>query len=599
MKTFPAFILGFVFCASVLAQSSPVGFDLSNFGVRIEPDRRVMTVLATLEAARTTNAAGESVPVLNTPLSAQGAKFRDQLRSDLARLDPKLRERISLFVVQHKRRNADLSDAQITASFVSMAYALTPVPELADPVVTIDLPGNLLDVLDFAPLVRDFYRASSFSANLSSYLKNYSAVADGSLRRSTGDMVTELLSYLQTRPQIYYSESVRTETQKSGSKKTTLTSTERRERERRFILVPEMLAPAGNVVFLNVKDDYYAVVPPDTDVTLSETRRAFLQFVIDPLVLGSAKDIAIVRDAVKKLIEDQRAKNPLVSPDVFLTISRSLVAAIDSKQNENLRIKLGTAQFRQKIETKKTEAEKKQVFAELEKYKAEQADETILRLSEDYERGATLVFYFADQLKGIEDSGFNIAASLREMILSLDTTKEVGRYEQVAEARKRALAVRETRKANPNETIIIENPVTTRLLAIDKIVESKNYVEARAELRSLLDKNPSDARIHYNYGRVTGLLASEIVKPEEAPKQRELLLDAKEAFEKVIRLAAVQRTDAALVSLSYVALAKIYEHYGDSTYAIGIYDAAIRVGDVNGGAYSEALTAKARLMKDQ
>ncbi len=583
----------------MFAQGSPVGFDLSNYGVRIEPDRRVMAVLATLEAARTTNSAGESVPVLNTPLSAQGEKFRDQLRSDLAQLDPKLRERISLFVVQYKRRNANLSDAQITASFISMAYALTPVPELADPVVTVDLPGNLLDVLDFAPLVRDFYRASSFSANLPGYVKNYTTVADGSLRRSTGDMVTELLSYLQTRPQIYYSESVKTETQKSGAKKATLTTTGRRERERRFIVVPEMLAPTGNVVFLNVKDDYYAVVPPDTDVTLSETRRAFLQFVIDPLVLGSAKDIAIVRDNVKKLIDEQRAKNPLVSPDVFLTISRSLVAAIDAKQNENLRVKIGTAQLRQKIDTKKTEDEKKQVFAELEKFKAEQADETVLRLSEDYERGGTLVFYFADQLKGVQDSGFNITASLREMILSIDTTKETGRYEQFADVRRRALAVRESRKANPTETIIVENPVTTRLLAIDKIIEAKNYAQARGELRGLLDKNPSDARIYYNYGRVTGLLASELIKPEDAQKQRELLLESKVAFENVIRIAAVQRTDAALVSISYVALAKIYEHYGDATYAIGIYDAAIRVGDVSGGAYSEALTAKARLLKDQ
>ncbi len=599
MKSILAILLAFVFSVSVFAQASPVGFDLTNFGVRIEPDRRVMAVLATLEAARTTNAAGESVPVLNTPLSAQGEKFRDQLRSDLVQLDPKLRERISLFVSQHKRRNADLSDAQITASFISMAYALTPVPELADPVVTVDLPGNLLDVLDFAPLVRDFYRASSFSANLPGYVKTYSTVADGSLRRSTGDMVTELLSYLQTRPQIYYSESVKTETRKSGTKKTTLTTTEKRERERRFVVVPEMLAPTGNVVFLNVKDDYYAVVPPDTDVTLSETRRAFLQFVIDPLVLGSAKDIAVVRDSVKKFIDEQRAKNPVVSPDVFLTISRSLVAAIDAKQNENLRVKIGTAQFRQKIDTKKTEDEKKQVFAELEKYKAEQADETILRLSEDYERGATLVFYFADQLEGIEDSGFNISASLREMILSLDTAKESGRYEQFSDVRKRALAVRESRKANPNETIIVENPVTTRLLAIDKVIEAKNFAQARTELRELLDKNPADARIYYNYGRVAGLLASEFIKPEDAQKQRELLLESKVAFENVIRVAAVQRTDAALVSLSYVALAKIYEHYGDATYAIGIYDAAIRVGNVSGGAYSEAMTAKARLMKDQ
>lgn len=599
MKAFSILFFCVAFCVAAAAQGLPVGFDLSNHGVRIEPDRRVMAVLATLEAARTTNEKGESVPVLNTPLSNEGEKFRELLRSDLAKLNPDLRDRISHFVLRHKRANPDLSDAQITASFISMAYALTAAPELADPVVTVDLPGTLLDVLDFAPLVRDFYRSSSFAGNLPEYVKSYSAASDGVLRRSAGDMVSELLSYLQTRPQLYYSETVRTETQRSGSKRTTLKNVERRERERRFFIVPEMLAPAGNVVFLNVKDDYYAVVPPDTDITISEARRAYLQFVIDPLVLGSAKDVAAIRDGVKKLLDEHRAKNPRVSPDVYLTISRSLVAAIDAKQTENLRVKIATQQFRQKIDSKKTEEEKKQVFAELEQYKAEQADESILRLSEDYEKGAILVFYFADQLRGVEDSGFNIAASIREMLLSFEPAKETDRYEQYADARKRAVAVREARRANPTETIIVENPVTTRLLEIDKLIVATNNTQARKELLELLDKNPADARIYYNVGRVASLLAADLDDPGEEAKQREMLLEAKVAFENVIRIAAVQRTDAALVSLSYVALAKIYEFYGDKTYAIGIYDAAIKVGNVIGGAYNEALDAKARLMKDQ
>ena len=36
----------------VFAQNGPPGFDLSSSGIRIEPDKRVMIVLATLEQAR-------------------------------------------------------------------------------------------------------------------------------------------------------------------------------------------------------------------------------------------------------------------------------------------------------------------------------------------------------------------------------------------------------------------------------------------------------------------------------------------------------------------------------------------------------------------
>src|SRR5687768_8950426 len=285
-------ILFFVLAGSAAAQNVPTGFDLSNYGVRIEPDKRVIVVLAALDAARTTNEAGESVPVLNTKLSPEGMKFREVLRSDLVALNEDLRQRISTFVLQHKRRNPNATDAQIASAFISMAYALSPVPELADPMVTSDLPGNLLDVLDFAPLVRDFYRRSSISANLNEYVKLYQKVADVQLRASSREMVNDLLNYLHTRPQLYFAEKIKTQTQKTGSKTTVLNKTESRERERRFFIVPEMLVPAGKIIYLNVKDDYFVVVPPDTDVTFSEVRRGFLQFVVDAIVLNNAKDIA-------------------------------------------------------------------------------------------------------------------------------------------------------------------------------------------------------------------------------------------------------------------------------------------------------------------
>ena len=146
-------------------------------------------------------------------------------------------------------------------------------------------------------------------------------------------MVNDLLNYLHTRPQLIFAEKVKTETQKTGSKTTTL-SEDRDPRTRTAILHRSRDAcSAGNIVYLNVKDEYYVVVPPDTDVTFSEVRRGFLQFVIDPIVLNNSKDIATIRDSVKAILEERRKIDPKISPDVYLTISRSLVAAIDAKQS--------------------------------------------------------------------------------------------------------------------------------------------------------------------------------------------------------------------------------------------------------------------------
>ena len=597
MKKAVLAILSIVLGTATLSfsQNIPTGFDLSNYGVRIEPDRRVIVVLAALDAARTRNEAGEIVPVLNPKLSPEGEKFREQLRSDLVALNEDLRQRISAFVIQHKKRNAALTDAEIIAPFVSMAHTLTPVPELADPIVTTDLPGNLLDVLDFAPLVRDFYRRSSISANLNEYVKIYQKTADGELRNSSREMVNDLLTYLHTRPQLYFSERIKTQTQKSGSKATTLNKTETRERERKFFIVPEMLAPVGNVIYLNTKDDYFVLVPPETNVTFSEVRRAFLQFVIDPIVLNNAKDIATIRDSVKSILDERRKVDSKVSPDVYLTISRSLVAAVDVKQTENLKRSVALQQSRQRIDRAKSVEEKKVISQDLQKYQSELADESALQLSEDYEKGAVLVFYFAEQLKGVEDSGFDIASSMREMILSFDPTKEGARYASFADARKRALAVREERKKNPVQSVIAVNPVTARLVDIQKLIDAKNYTQASADLNELALQNPTEPRIQYNIGRVASFSAEGLT---DAEKQSEKLKEAKLAYQNVVRIAEKQPIDPALLSLTYVALAKIYEFFDDNTYAIAIYDAAIKVGNVNGGAYNEALAAKQRLLKN-
>lgn len=597
MKTFVLLALISLCSLAGFAQKEvAAGFDLSNYGVKIEPDRRLMLVLAALESAQEASPSGGVVPAIKTPLSVQGSKFRDRLRADMAEMNPELRQKISLFVSQFKKHHPKATDADLVAPFISMAFALSPAPEFADPVVTSDLPGDLLDVLDFAPLAREFYRRSGFSAKLEDYVKNYRETADGTLRSSTREMVSDVLDYLHTKPQIYYTERVKTQTQKSNSKNTTLNRVETREHERHFYIVPEMLAPVETVNFLNIRDDYYVIVPADTDIGSSEVRRGFLQFVFDPLVLSNPKDVATVSAGIKQLLDERRKVNPSISPDVYLAVSRSLVAAVDIRQNEFEKIRIATAQARQKIDAMTADADRKAVVLELEKFKKMASDEAALQLSEDYEKGAVLAFYFNEQIKGLEDSGFDVASSMREMILSMVPAKEAGRLEQFAEARKRAETARADRKKNPgNSAPILENPVTAKLLEIQKTIDAKNYSKASTELKLLLEKNPGEPRIHYNIGRVASLSAEGITDPE---RQSEKLLEAKVAYSNVLR-SATPATDKALLSLTYVALARIYEFYDNAGYAIQLYDQAIKLDRVAGGAFDEALAGKQKLLKQQ
>jgi tetratricopeptide (TPR) repeat protein len=409
-------------------------------------------------------------------------------------------------------------------------------------------------------------------------------------------MVSELLNYLHTRPILVFNERIKVETQKGKSKSATLQKVEIRDHERRFFLVPEKLAAKNNINFLNIRDDYYVIVPPDTDLSFSDARRAFLRFVIDPLVLNNSKEIAPMGDWAKPILAELRKTDPQVSPDVLLTLSRSLVAAVDTRQLEFMQGRIATEQARARLASLKTDAEKRAVTADLEKFKQALADESAQRLYEDYQKGAVFALYFAEQLKGVEDSGFDIASSLREMIAAFDAAKENGRIAGTAEARKRALAAREQRKQHPEPlTFVTENPVTVRLIEIQKLIDAKNYEKAGADLKLLAEQNPTEPRIHFNIGRVASLTAAGIADEDLQAKR---LTEAKTAYTNVIKN-STPATDKALLSLTFVALGRIYEFFNDPEYAAKLYDEAIKLGDVTGGGQKDAIAAKQRLLKPE
>jgi tetratricopeptide (TPR) repeat protein len=208
--------------------------------------------------------------------------------------------------------------------------------------------------------------------------------------------------------------------------------------------------------------------------------------------------------------------------------------------------------------------------------------------------GLVLAYFFADRLHEIEESGFDIAASLKDMLASFDSAKETARLAEMADAKKQALQNRAQRKANPGPVITVsENPVTVRLREIQKTIDAKNYAKASADLSQLLAQNPAEPRIYYNIGRVAGLAASAAEDPDEQTKK---LIDAKEAYANVLR-SATPSTDRGLLLVTYVALARIYEHFDRIDEAVQLYDKALTVGSKDDAAFKEALAAKQRLIK--
>ena len=563
--------------------------DLAEYGVRLEPDARLIIVMSALDAAGFDP----------TPAGKRLSAFRGLVRKDQTNLDPELRERLKNFF-ERKKLPSPATAADQAARYVSLAYALSPPPLLDAPERSDDLPGGVLEVLDFAPLVREFYRKSGIDERLNSYLHAYQAEADR-LRQPTTEMVRATLSYLHTRPIIVTTQRVRVKS--TDKKKNAAARYETVEHDRRFFIVPDLLAAPGAVNFRVIADDYFAIVPEGTDPTSSELRRGYLQFVIDPLVLKFNKEIALHREQVKQLLAARAKENAEVSPDVLLVVSRSLVAAADARFLLAARFAEVTNLQRLRLQQARDDAARAAIAKTAAGAKAAITDEAIASLVEDYENGAVLDFYFADQLHDVEAAGFDIANFFGDIMAAFDPAREAKRLAEAVIARDRAAAAR---KAHPRYSLWLIDPeaevrnaaddsgnvvLISQLTEVEKLLQTRNYETAETHLKALLLEHPGDPRLLFTLGQTASLWARDTTD-DELQSQR---LNRALANYRLAVAAAAPETDKVLLSRAHEAMGRILAFLERHDEAMKEFDAAIKIGEVAGGAYQDAIAGKKKL----
>jgi hypothetical protein len=565
-------------------------FEMTDYGVQVQPDARLIIVMAALEAAGFDP----------TPSGKEPSAFRKLVRKDQEALDPALRARMKTFFELHKLRDPATTSADQAARYVSMAYAIGQPPLLEAPERSDDLPAGVLEVLDFAPLMRDFYHKSGLDERLVSYMRAYQAEGDR-LRPQTAEMVRAVLSYLHTRPIVVTTERVRVKSPDKKKADAIVYST--RQHERHFYIVPDLLAAPGTVNIRVIADDYYAIVPEGTDPTSAEIRHAFLQFVMDPLVRRFNKEISAQRDQVKQLIDLRLKTGATVSPDVLIVVGRSLVAAAEARFDENARLTELTDWQRRRLGQAKDDAERKTIAAQAEAARAAIADEVIGRLAEDYESGAVLDFFFADQLRDFQSSGFDIANFFADMLNGIDASKEARRLTDTATARNRAI---EARKAHPRYSVWLVDPtfeageavdltrnaaLLSKLTEVERLLQTRNYEQAENALKALLLDYPGDVRLLFTLGQTSSLWARDTTD-DELQTQR---LNRALAGYRLAVAAATPETDKGLLSRAHESMGRILAFLDQKDEAMKEFDAAIRIGNVTGGAYNDALAGKRKL----
>ncbi|HLA10069.1 MAG TPA: hypothetical protein VJ023_05710 [Pyrinomonadaceae bacterium] len=568
-------------------QRQSASFDLTEYGITFQADSRLITMMAALEAAGFDP----------TPPGREISNFRAQVSKDLADLDPDLRERLRSFYHRH-RLPPPATAADQASRYISLALTLGQPPTLDAPERSLDLPAGLLEVLDFAPLAREFYRRSGMEDRLVTYTRAYQAEGDR-LRQPTAEMVRQVLTYLHTRPITIATERVLVTAPTSGKKKKAPQRYTLRDHERHFSILPDLLAPTGAINFRIIGDEYYAIVPPGIDPTSSELRRAYLQFVIDPLILRFNREISERREPIKQIIAAREKEGAQITPDVFLVVARSLVAAADARFEEVRRTDAITAEARTKIERAVNSSSRAAIAEEMQRSLRSVQDATTARMADEYERGSVLVFYFADQLKGIESSGFDIANFFPDMLAALDPAKEIGRPTEYTEARNRFLAERQARASQAEADLPVYSEgaaakaagLVRKLSEVEELLRLKDYNNAEVRLKELFADYPGESRVFFALAQTANLAAQDATDEKvQSERLRKALTNYRLAVE-----ASSTDTDRALISRAHEAMGRIHAFMENTAEALKEFEQAIKVGEVAGGAYREAVAGKRRL----
>jgi hypothetical protein len=582
---------------------------LADYGIEIGPDARLIVMMAALDAAGWDP----------TPAGEKASVFRELVRKDQASLDPTLRRRMQDFYTRHALPDVTLpgvperivsgssviirdktvprTPAEQAARYVSLAYALGQPPAFDAPPRSDDLPTGILDVLDFASLLREFYKQSGMDARLSGYVKMHQAAGD-SLRAPTLEMARFVLAYLNTRPETVAVERVVTKAppppgKKKKEEKEVVVA---QEHERRFRIVPDLLAAPGAINFRAVGDDYYAVVPPDTDPRLSETRRAYIQFIIDPLVARFNRDVTARRDDIKLLLQkEHERKGADLSPDIFLAVSRSLVAAADVRMGETLRLRVLQLQTSQRLQQAKDQAAKDAATKDSKERQAAIEDAATAELADAYERGAVLSFFFAEQLRGLEGSGFDIANFIPQLMADFKADRELKRPAEYADAVARVNEARRRASEAARKTDAPTDEKRAALLQslsdVDELLRVKNYEEAQTRLVALREQYREEPLVYFALGQAASLSAQDAF---DENLQAERLNSALAHFRQAI-LFSTPDTDPSVPLRAHLASGRILAHLDRRDEAAREFDAVLAVTAANDRWHREALAEKKKL----
>ena len=342
----------------------------------------VFVMAAALNACGYDEGISESAPVRQ--------RVRDEMNQALTKSEDARakRDKVCLFIAQH-RMTGSVKDI---SQYISLALYLTPPPELETSVELPEMPPDSTQVVEIAPLLRDFVAAVDLHGIWLTVHHLYDEEID-KLHDPLSKMIVGTNLYLKMPASTY-----------DG---------------RRFVVVIEPLLSPKLVNARIYGTDYVVVVSPvNGTIPMSDVRHTYLHYIIEPLLFTRANAIDRTQPILKE-IHDAPLEFRFRSNTLALTVE-SLIKAIEARTMDT-----GVPVY--KIPTGVERSEMPRYEHERQLYQEKVDAIKSATVHHDMTQGFVLTQYFYEQLIQFEKDPASLQDTIGEMVYSMDVDQQVHR----------------------------------------------------------------------------------------------------------------------------------------------------------------------------
>jgi hypothetical protein len=320
-------------------------------------------------------------------------RVRDEINNALAKSEDARakRDKVCLYIAQHRLTGTEHDISQ----YISLALYLSPPPALETTVELTEMPPDSTQVVEVAPLLRDFVAAVDLHGIWLAVHHAYDVETDR-LHDPLSKMIVSTNLYLKMPATTYEG--------------------------RRFVVVIEPLLSPKIVNARVYGTDYVIVVSPVNGlIPMNAVRHTYLHYVIEPLLYSRSNAI----DRMQPILKEVR-ETPLefrYRSETIALVVECLIKAIEARTMDT-----GIPEYKIPAGVERSDLPRYEHERQVTAQKMEIV--RVAAVHHDMTQGFVLTQYFFEQLIQFEKDAVSLRDTIGEMVYGMDIEQQIHRARQ-------------------------------------------------------------------------------------------------------------------------------------------------------------------------